>query len=204
MRKCCVVGCNATNKTHRLFNFPKNDKLRELWLSFLIPVNAMLSGLSKDQLISRYVCQKHFDRYQFDGTGNRLQHGYPSLFTSMEILHGVPLRSTADNDLSDHNYAKQPTVSQNPTDFTSKVKNNAVMPCAAASSSQTTSIVEIVSNKLTFKIENNPAALTPCAAASISQTTSIVEIVSNEPISNVDGEPTGKLKEWNSWIKHNV
>ncbi|XP_052743472.1 uncharacterized protein LOC112045019 isoform X4 [Bicyclus anynana] len=97
VRKCCVVACNATSETHRLFYLPKNDKLRELWLTFLIPVNVKLSGLSKAQLVTKQVCQKHFDRHQFDNKGNRLAHGYPCLFTEDEILHGVPLSTLGCN-----------------------------------------------------------------------------------------------------------
>ncbi|XP_045781417.1 zinc finger protein 567-like isoform X3 [Maniola jurtina] len=111
LRKCCVVGCDANNRTHRLFSLPKNDKLRELWLSKLIPVNIELSGLSKGQLVNKYVCQKHFDRRQFDGMGNRLAHGYPCLFTEKEILYGIPLSSLPEHDVGDHNYALQPTFS---------------------------------------------------------------------------------------------
>ncbi|CAK1597546.1 unnamed protein product [Parnassius mnemosyne] len=114
LRKCCVVGCNANNKTHRLFNFPKDDKLRELWLSFLVPVNIELSGLSKEQLLNRYVCQKHFDRQQFDGMGNRLAHGYPCLFTASEILHGIPLNSSTQDHISDHNYVLKCNVEKEP------------------------------------------------------------------------------------------
>lgn len=89
--KCCVVGCTSTNKTHRLFNIPKDDQLRKLWLSFLVPVNPLLSGLTRDQLINKRVCQKHFDVYQLDGQGNRLPKGYPCLFSEQEISIGVPL-----------------------------------------------------------------------------------------------------------------
>ncbi|CAG4986111.1 unnamed protein product [Parnassius apollo] len=118
LRKCCVVGCNANNKTHRLFNFPKDDKLRELWLSFLVPVNIKLSGLSKEQLLNRYVCQKHFDRQQFDGVGNRLAHGYPCLFTAREMMHGIPLDSSTAHALSDHNYGLPIAVLEDSNDFT--------------------------------------------------------------------------------------
>lgn len=93
-RKCCVGGCDSTSETHRLFNIPKNDRLRELWLSFLIPTNVELSGLSKEQLVSKLVCQNHFDRHQFDGAGNRIQHGYPSLFSPKEISHGIVLSAS--------------------------------------------------------------------------------------------------------------
>lgn len=89
--KCCVVGCTSTNETHRLYNLPKDDKLRALWLSFLVPVNSELLGLSKDQLVNKRVCQKHFDRSQLDDMGNRLKDGYPCLFSSEEVEHGVPL-----------------------------------------------------------------------------------------------------------------
>ncbi|XP_060810322.1 uncharacterized protein LOC106139307 isoform X2 [Amyelois transitella] len=106
-RKCCVGGCVSTSKTHCLFNLPKDDGLRKLWLSFLIPTNVELSGLSKDQLVNKRVCHDHFDRYQFDGMGNRLKNGYPCLFTPKEIYHGVPLSACAEDHLSDHNYVLQ-------------------------------------------------------------------------------------------------
>ncbi|XP_022830991.1 uncharacterized protein LOC111359629 [Spodoptera litura] len=104
VRKCCVGNCQSTNRTHRLFLLPKDDNLRDLWLSFLIPTNIELSGLSKNQLLSKRVCQNHFDRYQFDSVGNRLRHGYPCLFSDKEISFGIPLSSTVGDHLSDHNY----------------------------------------------------------------------------------------------------
>ncbi|KAF9408378.1 hypothetical protein HW555_011915, partial [Spodoptera exigua] len=105
VRKCCVGNCSSTNRTHRLFLLPKDDNLRELWLSFLIPTNIELTGLSKHQLLTKRVCQNHFDRYQFDSMGNRLRHGYPCLFSDKEISFGIPLSSTGVGDhLSDHNY----------------------------------------------------------------------------------------------------
>ncbi|CAG4909338.1 unnamed protein product [Colias eurytheme] len=77
-------------------------------MSFLVPTNSSLIGLSKDQLRHKRVCEKHFDRYQFDEEGKRLRHSYPCLFTDDEIAHGVPLSSseTVQNALSDHNYHK--------------------------------------------------------------------------------------------------
>ncbi|XP_045504408.1 uncharacterized protein LOC123701039 [Colias croceus] len=82
-----------------------NDYLRNLWMSFLVPTNSSLIGLSKDQLRHKRVCEKHFDRYQFDEEGKRLRHSYPCLFKDDEIAHGVPLSSseTVQNALSDHN-----------------------------------------------------------------------------------------------------
>ncbi|CAB3245216.1 unnamed protein product [Arctia plantaginis] len=118
LRKCCVVSCNANNETHRLFKFPKDDKLRELWLFYLVPVNVQLSGLTKGQLLNKYVCHLHFDRHQFDGAGNRLALGYPCLFTSKEILHGIPLSSINERNWNDHNYCKLPTVLQDSTETT--------------------------------------------------------------------------------------
>lgn len=90
-RRCCVGNCSSTNRTHRLYRFPKNHHLSLLWLSFLTPTTIDLSGLSTDQLGHKYVCQKHFDRLQFDYRGNRLRHGYPSLFSDKEIFYGIPL-----------------------------------------------------------------------------------------------------------------
>ncbi|XP_063543133.1 uncharacterized protein LOC134751589 [Cydia strobilella] len=107
--KCCVSGCKATNETHRLFVFPKKDMLRNLWMSFLVPTNPLLLGLSKEQLLRKRVCEKHFDKHQFDKfKGKRLRFSYPCLFTDDEITHGEPLAAvgTVRNALSDHNYFK--------------------------------------------------------------------------------------------------
>ncbi|CAG4930820.1 unnamed protein product [Parnassius apollo] len=71
--KCCIGGCNTTRETHRLFRFPRNDNLRNLWMSFIVPTNP--------QLI-------------FDNEGRRLRYSYPSLLTGNEIAHGVPLTAT--------------------------------------------------------------------------------------------------------------
>lgn len=91
--KCCVGGCNATSETHRLYMFPKNDSLRNLWMSSLVPTNSLLIGLSKEQLLRKRVCEKHFDKHQFDEEGKRIRYSYPCLFTDDEIAHGVPLSS---------------------------------------------------------------------------------------------------------------
>lgn len=92
--KCCVGGCNSTSASHRLFCFPTNDSLLSLWMSFLVPHNSSLIGLSKDTLRKKRVCEKHFDKHQFDGEGKRIRHSYPCLFTDAELAHGEPL-STA-------------------------------------------------------------------------------------------------------------
>ncbi|KAL4715225.1 hypothetical protein ACJJTC_007807 [Scirpophaga incertulas] len=89
--KCCVSGCSATNLTHRLYSFPKDDNLQALWLSFLVPFNSDLFGLSKDQLFNKRVWQKHFDRSQLDGEGKRLK-GDPCLFSAKEMEHGIVVR----------------------------------------------------------------------------------------------------------------
>ncbi|KAJ8728896.1 hypothetical protein PYW07_006592 [Mythimna separata] len=106
-KKCCVGGCNATSETHRLFSFPKNDKLRNLWVSFLVRTNSLLIGLSKEQLLRKRVCEKHFDKYQFDHDGRRLRYSYPCLLTHKEIAHGVPLCVAGWNVTQEHNYSKE-------------------------------------------------------------------------------------------------
>ncbi|KAH9636393.1 hypothetical protein HF086_011250 [Spodoptera exigua] len=106
-KKCCVGGCNATSETHRLFSFPKNDELRNLWMSFLVPTNSLLIGLSKEQLLRKRVCEKHFDKYQFDHDGKRLRYSYPCLLSHKEIAHGVPLSVTGWNVTLEHNYSKE-------------------------------------------------------------------------------------------------
>lgn len=88
--KCCVGGCDSTKETLRLFSFPKKESLRNLWLSFLVPTNPLLIGLSKEQLLRKRVCEKHFDKHQFDEEGKRRRYSYPTLFTSKEIAHGEP------------------------------------------------------------------------------------------------------------------
>lgn len=94
-QKCCVGDCNATSETHRLFSFPKNANLRNQWMSFLVPTNSSLLGLSKEQLLRKRVCVKHFDRHQFDHNGRRLRYSYPCLLSNAEIAHGVPLIGAA-------------------------------------------------------------------------------------------------------------
>lgn len=95
LRKCCVGDCQSTNRTHRLFYFTKDDNLRKLWLSFVVPTNIGLCGLTKEQLLDKCVCQNHFDQYQFDGmTGNSgLRHGYPCLISEKEVHFGIPLNN---------------------------------------------------------------------------------------------------------------
>ncbi|CAK1597547.1 unnamed protein product [Parnassius mnemosyne] len=185
LRKCCVVGCNANNKTHRLFNFPKDDKLRELWLSFLVPVNIELSGLSKEQLLNRYVCQKHFDRQQFDGMGNRLAHGYPCLFTASEILHGIPLNSSTAHALSDHNYGLQLAVLEDSTDFT----NNTVINSQDHISDHNYVLKCNVEKEPPIEESTNSKTNGHTCTTDTLQLTEPAEIVSNFSISSSNAEP---------------
>lgn len=92
-KKCCVSDCNATNQTYKLFCFPKNDCLRKLWLDFLVPRSSSLIGLTKEQLLRKYVCERHFDKAQYDQDGKRIRFSYPCLFSAAEIQHGMPLPS---------------------------------------------------------------------------------------------------------------
>ncbi|CAG5003564.1 unnamed protein product [Parnassius apollo] len=92
--KCCVGGCNTTRETHRLFRFPRNDNLRNLWMSFIVPTNPQLIVLSKEQLLNKRVCERHFDIFQFGNEGRRLRYSYPSFLTDNEIAYGVPLTAT--------------------------------------------------------------------------------------------------------------
>ncbi|CAK1584401.1 unnamed protein product [Parnassius mnemosyne] len=116
-KKCCVGGCNTTHETHRLFSFPRNDNLRNLWMSFIVPTNPQLIALSKEQLLNKHVCEKHFDIFQFDNEGRRLRYSYPSLLTDNEIAHGVPLIATGWDVTTEHNYCKV----QDDDDFTEAV-----------------------------------------------------------------------------------
>ncbi|XP_061725013.1 uncharacterized protein LOC133530965 [Cydia pomonella] len=77
-------------------------------MSFLVPTNPLLLGLSKEQLLRKRVCEKHFDKQQFDAEGKRLRFSYPCLFRDDEIAHGEPLAAlgTVPHALSDHNYFK--------------------------------------------------------------------------------------------------
>ncbi|CAG4984367.1 unnamed protein product [Parnassius apollo] len=115
--KCCVGGCNTTRETHRLFRFPRNDNLRNLWMAFIVPTNPQLIVLSKEQLLNKRVCEKHFDVFQFGNEGRRLRYSYPSLLTDNEIAHGVPLTATGWDVTTEHNYCKE----QNEDDFTEAV-----------------------------------------------------------------------------------
>ncbi|CAG5023570.1 unnamed protein product [Parnassius apollo] len=63
-------------------------------MSFIVPTNPQLIVLSKEQLLNKRVCEKHFDIFQFDNEGRRLRYSYPSLLTDNEIAHGVPLTAT--------------------------------------------------------------------------------------------------------------
>ncbi|CAG5059741.1 unnamed protein product [Parnassius apollo] len=115
--KCCVGGCNTTRETHRLFRFPRNDNLRNLWMAFIVPTNSQLIVLSKEQLLNKRVCEKHFDVFQFGNEGRRLRYSYPSLLTDNEIAHGVPLTATGWDVTTEHNYCKE----HNEDDFTEAV-----------------------------------------------------------------------------------
>lgn len=41
-------------------------------------------------MLRKRVCEKHFDKHQFDEEGKRLWYSNPTLFTSKEIAHGEP------------------------------------------------------------------------------------------------------------------
>ncbi|XP_047030609.1 uncharacterized protein LOC124637923 isoform X2 [Helicoverpa zea] len=114
--KCCVGGCDSKSTTHRLFCFPENDKLRSLWLKVLIPKNPALEGLAKTQLKGKRVCEKHFDKTQFDRCGVRIRYSCPSLFTPSEILHGVPFIIKGGSVENEHDYfrVRSKDVNQTP------------------------------------------------------------------------------------------
>ncbi|CAG5034764.1 unnamed protein product [Parnassius apollo] len=101
--KCCVGGCNTTRETHRLFRFPRNDNLRNLWMAFIVPTNPQLIVLSKEQLLNK----QHLPPVPV----------HPSLLTDNEIAHGVPLTATGWDVTTEHNYCKE----QNEDDFTEAV-----------------------------------------------------------------------------------
>lgn len=88
--KCCVGGCTSTSETHRLLHLPRNDKLRELWMTFLVKTNPDLASLTKYQLLYKRVCSKHFDKHQLGFYGERMQFTYPCLFSESEIALGEP------------------------------------------------------------------------------------------------------------------
>ncbi|CAG4939496.1 unnamed protein product [Parnassius apollo] len=79
--------------------------------------NLLLIVLSKEQLLNKRVCEKHFDVFQFGNEGRRLRYSYPSLLTDNEIAHGVPLTATGWDVTTEHNYCKE----QNEDDFTEAV-----------------------------------------------------------------------------------
>ncbi|XP_063894223.1 uncharacterized protein LOC110377900 isoform X2 [Helicoverpa armigera] len=113
--KCCVGGCDSKSTTHRLFCFPENDKLRSLWLKVLIPKNPALEGLAKTQLKGKRVCEKHFDKTQFDRCGVRIRYSCPSLFTPSEILHGVPFIIKGGSVENEHDYFRVRSKDDNQT-----------------------------------------------------------------------------------------
>ncbi|XP_063894120.1 uncharacterized protein LOC135117821 [Helicoverpa armigera] len=121
-RKCCVGDCESTSNSHKLFYMPLNDNLRNLWLSFLIPTNPNLLGLTKNQLRNKFVCDKHFDRTQFDDRGVRNRYSYPCLFTRTEILHGVPLSTEEYRVEKEHNYCGAQIEDDNHTQTINIVK----------------------------------------------------------------------------------
>ncbi|XP_045506748.1 uncharacterized protein LOC123702933 isoform X2 [Colias croceus] len=141
--KCCVGGCDATKENNRLFCFPKIDSLRNLWLNFIVPRNPHLIGLSKEQLRNKRVCEKHFDKHQFDGEGKRIRYSYPCLFRDEEIACGEPLAppGTVYDALSDHNYCKEYSDDEN-EDLTNLVVGRAGegfndhLACVKASASE--------------------------------------------------------------------
>ncbi|CAG4931822.1 unnamed protein product [Parnassius apollo] len=86
-------------------------------MAFIVPTNPQLIVLSKEQLLNKRVCEKHFDVFQFGNEGRRLRYSYPSLLTDNEIAHGVPLTATGWDVTTEHNYCKE----QHEDDFTEAV-----------------------------------------------------------------------------------
>ncbi|XP_038219699.1 uncharacterized protein LOC119837969 [Zerene cesonia] len=113
-----LVVVNQQSETHRVFCFPKNDYLRNLWVSFIAPTKPHIIALSKEQLLRKRVCEKHFDKYQLDEEGKRLRYSYPCLFTDEEIALGEPFFAPeAGHDiLRDHNYCKEQNDDEDLTD----------------------------------------------------------------------------------------
>lgn len=120
--KCCVGSCTSASETHRLFRFPKNDCLRNLWMSFLVPTNSSFIGLTSQQLSSKRVCEKHFD-HQFDAEEGQKKMRRPtrslsnhSLNQSLNIQRGTTPEDE-DGDLRDRVIGKRVVSSPcSPTD----------------------------------------------------------------------------------------
>ncbi|XP_045506747.1 uncharacterized protein LOC123702933 isoform X1 [Colias croceus] len=183
--KCCVGGCDATKENNRLFCFPKIDSLRNLWLNFIVPRNPHLIGLSKEQLRNKRVCEKHFDKHQFDGEGKRIRYSYPCLFRDEEIACGEPLAppGTVYDALSDHNYCKEYSDDEN-EDLTNLVVGRAGegfndhLACVKASASE----IDIKGEDSNYPTFSSPIESYVCAESIHIDTQSelIVEVTISE------------------------
>lgn len=96
--KCVVPGCGSTSDTHRLFCFPKKEFLLKMWLFYLVPVASSILLFSPDQLTKKRVCERHFDKHQFDYKGQRIRYSYPCLFRDSEIECGEPLATPGSGE----------------------------------------------------------------------------------------------------------
>ncbi|CAH0406564.1 unnamed protein product [Chilo suppressalis] len=103
--ECCV--CKRSRQDALLYHFPDNWKRLTMWLKCINRDD--LKALPKDQLSNLFVCQKHFETHFITSESRLKKIAYPSLFTEVEILSGVPSQDNIENinPQLEHNYARK-------------------------------------------------------------------------------------------------
>ncbi|RVE50809.1 hypothetical protein evm_004558 [Chilo suppressalis] len=100
---CCVPNCESKRSGVKLHRFPKTDGGRK-WVQCIN--SERLKKLSTKELLTMFVCHKHFE-LRFVTASSRLKNcAFPTLYTQEEMDTGIPSRAyeNIDNTL-DHGYS---------------------------------------------------------------------------------------------------
>lgn len=91
-RQCCVLNCASSREDAKLHKFPSDKERQMQWLD-AIGFENLCASSSATYLEQSFVCYKHFEKRFITKKRRILSNAYPSLFTSQEILSGLPSRS---------------------------------------------------------------------------------------------------------------
>ncbi|CAG9782443.1 unnamed protein product [Diatraea saccharalis] len=104
---CCVPNCGSKRSGVKLHKFPKTDSRRK-WVQCIN--SEKLKKLNIKELLSMFVCHKHFERRFVTASSRLKSFAYPTLFTQEEMDTGIPSTAYENNEnilLCDHDYAQK-------------------------------------------------------------------------------------------------
>lgn len=88
--KCCVPSCESKSDSGVILHcFPRAPYRISLWFR---QINCKsLNSLNTNQIRSKRVCAKHFERKFYENDRLNCLIARPTLFTAAEISSGIPL-----------------------------------------------------------------------------------------------------------------